>query len=70
MAQEQLSLVQGSFRQAVPVAGRLAASFYARLFDIAPQTRQAWIAAYGPPANCMKDAAVAQTAAFKRQGRG
>lgn len=39
MTPEQIGLVRESFRKVVPIAGQAAEMFYARLFEIAPETR-------------------------------
>jgi hemoglobin-like flavoprotein len=39
MTPETIALVQGSFRQVVPIAGTAADLFYARLFETAPEVR-------------------------------
>ena len=39
MTPAQAQLVQDSFRSVVPIAGKAAAMFYSRLFEIAPETR-------------------------------
>jgi hemoglobin-like flavoprotein len=39
MTPAQITLVQSSFAQVVPIAGQAAAIFYARLFELAPEVR-------------------------------
>jgi len=39
MNAEQIKLVQDSFEQVKPIADQAASIFYARLFEVAPQTR-------------------------------
>ncbi|WP_299419073.1 globin family protein [uncultured Shimia sp.] len=39
MTPEQIALVQGSFRQVMPVAAQIADLFYGRLFELAPAVR-------------------------------
>lgn len=39
MTPEQITLVQESFSKVVPIADQVAALFYKRLFEIAPQTQ-------------------------------
>ncbi|MDD3799350.1 MAG: hypothetical protein PHE36_09260 [Novosphingobium sp.] len=57
MSPEQIALVQSSFARVAPIAPQAANIFYARLFEIAPGARDAWIAAYGLLAGAMADAA-------------
>lgn len=39
MTPRQISIVQASFDHLLPIPGRLAARFYQRLFQMAPETR-------------------------------
>lgn len=39
MTPDQISLVRSSFSKVVPIAGTAAEIFYARLFELAPETR-------------------------------
>lgn len=57
MTPDQIELIQDSFPKVVPISDAATGIFYDRLFEITPEERECWIAAYATSSGGMIAAA-------------